>query len=667
LAEKPNALRILTKLFFMKIISTLFILLVAVLFSLSLSAQNWNQESKQTADVRAANDNFGQSVAIDGNFAIIGANQEDEDVLGENTLNNAGAAFIYKNDGNGWAFYQKIVATDRNTGDFFGASVDIDGDYIVVGAYQEDENASGSATMSNTGSAYIFKNIEGTWTQIQKICASDRFTDDYFGYSIGISGDFIAVGAYQEDEDEVGANPQEKAGSVYIFRNNEGTWEETQKLVASDRSAADYLGCSLSIDGTNLVVGAYLEDENATGSAYLNNSGSAYVFSYDGSEWSQEKKLVANDRGSEDFFGFTVSISGDFIAIGAYQEDESSTGTANMPNAGSAYIFKNNAGTWSQFAKLTASDRDDGDQYGFSVSLYNNYLVVSATLEDEDAVGNNTYFNAGSAYVYEFDNNVWQQVQKIVPADRATTDAFGNAVAMGNYSTIVTANMEDHDLNGENFFTNSGSAYFFKKSSWMEVSAAGTKYPSGSTIDFGYAVAGQNSTSRDFVIYNDGGDTIELSSIPAIELLGANMSEYIVNQTEIITILAPGESTSFSVDFNPAATGDRVAFINIANNTAVNPFVFNFTGTGTTNSIISSDESKLINIFPNPTCGTINISSEHLQINKITIVDITGKTILCQQNSDDTAIIDMSNFENGVYFILIEDQNAVYTGRFVKE
>lgn len=651
----------------MKNIFTLFILSVAVLFSVSLSAQSWNQESKQTADVRAANDNFGQSVAIDGNYAVIGANQEDDDVLGENTLNNAGAAFIYKNEGGNWVFYQKIVATDRNTGDFFGASVSIDGDYIVVGAYQEDENASGSATMSNTGSAYIFKNIEGTWTQVQKICASDRFTDDYFGYSVGVSGDFIAVGAYQEDEDVSGANPQEKAGSVYIFKNNVGTWEETQKLVASDRSAADYLGCSLSIEGNNLVVGAYLEDENATGSGYLNNSGSAYVFLYDGSDWAQVKKLVATDRGAEDFFGFTVSISGDFIAVGAYQEDESTTGTANMPNSGSAYVFKNNAGTWSQFSKLTASDRDDGDQFGFSISVYNNYLVVSATLEDEDANGNNTYFNAGSAYIYEFNENAWQQVQKIVPTDRATTDAFGNAVAMGNYNAIVTANMEDHDVSGENFFTNSGSSYFFRKSSLMEVSVGGIIYNSGSTIDFGYAVAGQNSTNRTFTIFNDGGDTIVLNSVPTVELFGTNMSEYVISQVGLETLIAPGEGTTFSVEFNPAATGDRVAYINIYNTTGVNPFVLNFTGTGTTNSVISADESKLINVYPNPTSGMISICSEVVRITHVTILDITGKTIFCIQNSDGNVVIDMTHFEAGVYFVIIEDQNGVYTSRFVKE
>lgn len=651
----------------MKIISTLFTLLVAVLITLNLNAQSWNQESKQTADVRAANDNFGQSVAIDENFAIIGANQEDEDALGENTLNNAGAAYIYKNDGNGWSFYQKIVAADRNTGDFFGASVDIDGDYLVVGAYQEDENASGSSTMSNTGSAYIFKNIEGTWTQVQKICASDRFTDDYFGFAVGISGDFVAIGAYQEDEDEVGANSQEKAGSVYMFKNNSGTWEETQKLVASDRSAADYLGCSLSLDGSNLVVGAYLEDENVAGSAYMNNSGSAYVFHYNGSEWSQVNKLVAADRGVEDFFGFSVSISGDFIVVGAYQEDESATGTANMPNSGSVYVFKYNTGTWSQFTKLTAADRDDGDQFGFSVSLGNNYLVVSATLEDEDSNGSNTYFNAGSAYIYEFVENEWLQVQKIVPVDRATTDAFGNAVAMGNYNLIVTANMEDHDVSGLNFFTNSGSAYFFKKSSSMKVTVGGINYTSGSTIDFGYAVAGQNSTSRDFVIFNDGGDTIELNSAPAIVVIGSNLSDYIVDQTEIQSILAPGETTSFTVDFNPSATGDRVATMNIANTTDLNPFVLNFTGTGTTNSVISTDESLLVNVFPNPTNGLINVSSENMIDFQVAVIDVTGKIIASINNCGGACVIDISNFDSGVYLIRIEGLDGIYTSTFIKQ
>ena len=149
------------------------------------------------------------------------------------------------------------------------------------GLTSEDEDASGANTQYWAGSAYIFeRDGSGNWTQAQKLTASDRAASDWFGWSVSISGDYAIVGANAEDEDASGANTQNNAGSAYIFeRDGLGNWTQAQKLVASDRAAFDYFGISVSISGDYAIVGAYAEDEDASGANFQFDAGSAYIFS----------------------------------------------------------------------------------------------------------------------------------------------------------------------------------------------------------------------------------------------------------------------------------------------------------------------------------------------------------------------------------------------------
>jgi hypothetical protein len=249
--------------------------LLCALFS---TAQNWNQIIKAAANDRGAVDQFGYSVAISGDYAIVGANSEDEDALGAATLGDVGSAYIFVRSGSTWSQQQKIVASDRAASDLFGTSVAISGDYAIVGADREDEDTSGAATLSFAGSAYIFARSGNTWTQQQKIVASDRAADDFFGKSVAISGDYAIVGADREDEDTSGAATLSGAGSAYIFVRTGSSWTQQQKIVASDRAASDFFGNSVAISGDYAIVGAPFEDEDASGAATLMNAGSVYFF-----------------------------------------------------------------------------------------------------------------------------------------------------------------------------------------------------------------------------------------------------------------------------------------------------------------------------------------------------------------------------------------------------
>ncbi len=262
-------------------------LLIVLFFSFAIptQAQNWDQIVKACASDRSADSYYGYSVSISGDYAIVGADGEDFDANGLNRKINAGAAYILHNTGDTWVEIQKLVASDRNVFDYFGCSVAISGDYAIVGANMEDEDALGSDFRVNSGSAYIFYNNAGTWTETQKLASNDRQFDDYFGSAVAISGNVAIIGSYFEDQNLIGLDSLPNSGSAYIFTNNFGTWTQTKKLIASDRSEADYFGYSVAIDGDYAIVGAYAEDENITGGETFLESGSAYIFKNTAGNW----------------------------------------------------------------------------------------------------------------------------------------------------------------------------------------------------------------------------------------------------------------------------------------------------------------------------------------------------------------------------------------------
>jgi hypothetical protein len=465
---------------------------------------NWGQQQKVVAlDFRGIN--YGHSVAIDGDYAVVGAIVGYSDINSENHLLSAGSAYILKNEQGVWRQVKKIVPSDRAAGDNFGKSVAISGTTVVIGAHLEDEDASGANTLSGSGSAYIFNRDQGgadNWGQVKKIVASDRAANDLFGYSVAISGTTVVIGAYQEDEDASGGNTLLNAGSAYIFNQNEGgtnNWGQVRKIVASDRAANDNFGISVATNGTTVVIGAFHGDNDATGGNTLNDAGSAYIFSQDQggtNNWGEVKKLVASDRGAGDNFGSSVAISGTNVVIGAYQEDEDVLGGTTLSNAGSAYIFSQDQGganNWGQVKKLVTSDRATLDLFGSSVSISGTTVLIGANQEKEDATGANTLSGAGSAYVFSQDEggmNNWGEVKKLVASDRAINDFFGFSVAISGSTAMVGTHLEDEDASGANTITSSGSAYFFKDCNSISLASTNTT-----------TITAQSSS--DMTLYND--------------------------------------------------------------------------------------------------------------------------------------------------------------------
>jgi hypothetical protein len=328
-----------------------------------VNCSDWDQTAKLTASDGAANDYFGGSVSISGDYAIVGA-------YGDQT--SKGSAYIFLRSGTSWSQQAKLTASDGNAVDRFGNSVSISGDYAIVGAYSDDVNG------TDSGSAYIFKRDGTSWSQQAKLTASDGNAYDYFGYSVSISGDYAIVGAFYDD-----VNVMVDSGSAYIFKRDGTTWSQQAKLTASDSAAGDRFGWSVSVSGDYAIVGAYYDDVNV-----MVDSGSAYILKRDGTSWVQQQKLTASDGAAYDQFGQSVSIIGDYAIVGAIGDDDK--GSAS----GSAYIFKWNGTSWSEQQKLTASDGAGSDYFGYSVSIGNGYIIAGAYFDDDKGT------DSGSAYMF---------------------------------------------------------------------------------------------------------------------------------------------------------------------------------------------------------------------------------------------------------------------------
>lgn len=273
----------------------------------------WDAGVKLTASDAAAEDRFGNSVGISGDYAIVGANGDD--LAGDFT----GSAYVFRRTGpnNVWDAGTKLTAMDAASGDFFGRSVSISGDYAIVGAWGGDSDA------IDTGTVYAFHRTGlNDWDDCTKLAAVDAATSDRFGVSVSIFGDYAIVGAPQNDD------YGESSGSAYVFRRTGVTsWDAGVKLGADDASAGDRFGGSVSISRDYALVGASSDSERG------DLSGSAYVFRRIGANaWDSGTKLLATDGSAEDYFGVAVSVSDTRAIIGAYRDDDRGM------DCGSAYV-----------------------------------------------------------------------------------------------------------------------------------------------------------------------------------------------------------------------------------------------------------------------------------------------------------------------------------------
>jgi hypothetical protein len=331
-------------------------------YAVQKTEAGWRNQWKLLPPDGGPDDQFGTSVAVSGDLAVVGAFGHGE----------GGAAYVFRFDGSRWAMEQKLLASDACAGDNFGYAVAASGPVALIGAYGVDDQGTSS------GCAYVFRFNGREWIEEQKLHASDGAPYDFFGVSVAVSIDVAVVGAYLDDDRE------KNSGSAYVFRFDRGEWAEEQKLSAMDGVSEDRFGSCVAVSGDIVVVGAFQDDD------YGSNSGSAHVYGFDGFSWREEAKLLAADGMPNDKFGASVAVAGETVLVGAYSND-----AGGMADSGAAYVYRPAGSTWAQTDKLTAPDGWYWDYLGFSVAVSGDVLVAGAIQDDNN--GN----NSGSAYVFE--------------------------------------------------------------------------------------------------------------------------------------------------------------------------------------------------------------------------------------------------------------------------
>jgi hypothetical protein len=473
-----------------------------------VTAEDLSGSPGQQAYLKASNtgakDDFGYSVAISGDTIVVGARYEDSEATAvngtqsNNGATNSGAAYVFVRSGTTWTQQAFLKAPNTGAEDYFGYSVAIDCDTIVVGAPYEDSEATGvngsqsDNSAGDSGAAYVFTRSGTTWTQQAYLKASNTASSACFGWSVAVAGDTAVVGAEAEDSGATGVNGSAGrehsggAGAAYVFTRSDTTWSQQAYLKASNTGMYDYFGYSVAVHGDTAVVGAWCEASNATGlnGTQSDNStsgaGAAYVFVRDGITWTQQAYLKASNTGRDDHFGYSVTVHGDVVVVGTPYEASNATGvngTGSNDSAGesgAAYVFVRDGTTWSQQAYLKASNAGAGDWFGCSVAVRGNIAVVGARHESSSATKVNgaqsddsvTY--SGAAYVFACDGAQWSQLAYLKPSNTDAWDCFGHSVAISGNTVVIGADAEDSSATGvngsqsDNGAGDSGAAYVFK-------------------------------------------------------------------------------------------------------------------------------------------------------------------------------------------------------------
>lgn len=380
---------------------------------------------KVTASDGTANSFFGSSAALQGNAALIGAD-------GDNSFQGAAYIFFSRSGDSRWTEVQKLTASDGLAGDEFGYRVDLARNTLVVGAFSATVNG-----VVSQGAAYVFTRSTNTWSENQKLLASDGGLFDNFGASVALYRDTIVVGA---NGATVNGNPAQ--GAVYVFRLSNGVWTEVQKLTAQDGAAYDNFGLSVALQGSTILVGSPVANINGH-----SGQGAVYTFTNVNGIWSFAQKLVATDGGTNDGFGESVALDRDTALVGAYGAT-----VDGHSGQGAAYIFTNSGGTLTETQKLTANDGESNANFGNAVALDNQQALIGA---DVSTVGDHT--SAGKAYIFTETGGTWNQNRTLVASDAATDDFFGAAVALDGPTVLVST---PHPvINGNPY---QGAAYFFE-------------------------------------------------------------------------------------------------------------------------------------------------------------------------------------------------------------
>ncbi|HEX2622116.1 MAG TPA: FG-GAP repeat protein [Phototrophicaceae bacterium] len=358
---------------------------------------------KLTASDGEAGDYFSKAVAIDGDTLVVGSFLDD---VGDNHWQ--GSAYVFIRSGDTWLQQQQLIASDGAADDLFGNAVAIDGDTIIVASWNDNVNGH-----PYQGSAYIFTRSGNTWTEQQKLILDDGAENDVFGVAVALQGDTALVSAPDKD-------------TVYTFTRSDGSWTQQQTLVPDDVETHKYFGEDIAISGNTVAVASeyYDVDNDPT-------YGAVYVYTTDGTTWTQQQELTESVEPDHNTFARSLDLEENTLVVGSDYDNN---------QRGSAYVFTRAGDTWTEQQRLIASDGAALDGFGWSVSIAGNHLVIGALI---DKVGSNIF--QGSAYVFTYDGAAWIEQEHLTASDGEEGDEFGWSMSMSGNTVVIGAIIDDID------------------------------------------------------------------------------------------------------------------------------------------------------------------------------------------------------------------------------
>lgn len=375
----------------MKMMSTLAVIMVIFLCSSTVLGLT---ESKLVASDGDLGDSFGRAIAHNYEFLLVGAPMDG---------NNVGAVYVFKSTETGWVETQKLLASDAQDNYYFGSGICIDGDNALIG----------STIGLGRGAAYLFHYNGTQWVEEQILEPSS--IESSFSNALALHGNDAIIGTVYGGT----------GGQAYVFHYDGSTWTETQLLTGSDTAHGDRFGISVAMHGNYALIGADSDDDDGQ------DSGSAYVFQFNGSIWTETQKLTGNDISDYDNFGGSVAISDSYAFVGAPVNTDHST------DPGAAYVYLLSGSVWSEIQKLTASNGASNDEFGRSAAINGYYAVIGASGDDDNGE------RSGSVFLYELEDNLWAEKEKIIATDGTSFDSlgfvtsvYGGKIAAGAYLDI---------------------------------------------------------------------------------------------------------------------------------------------------------------------------------------------------------------------------------------
>ncbi len=363
----------------------------------------------------------------------------------------------------------KLADPEGAPDDHLGNAVAISGDYAIVGK-------------ESRSSALVWERIDGEWQHAAKLTAGDGSPNDLFGSDVSISGDYAIVGAPFHDAQD----PERDTGAAYVFKRENGTWQQVQKLVASDGEQWDAFGGAIALDGSRAAIGAPLlslanygdmDRVQAVGAQHAVSvfqchcilrasishmvRGAVYIFELVGGVWGQTAKLLPSR--SRSFFGLAVALSGDRVIIGAPHDDQAT---------GAAYIFERAGSSWREVVKLFAPDAEEGDFFGHGLAIGGDWGLVGSERDDDGCgdlpPGEELLCESGAVYTIRRTGGTWQVQEKLTPSEVESMDFFGSSIAMDGESAAIGASGDDDacppgPITSEDpRFCNPGAAYVYE-------------------------------------------------------------------------------------------------------------------------------------------------------------------------------------------------------------